>query len=112
MQREIWFVEVPGCGENSGKVCNLVRALYGLKLSRAAYRALLSHFVQENLKFTPTRIEPDVYIRNNYKSDNKPYCEYFLVYIDDGMVSSHVPEPVMKQISEDFYIKIDEYGPP
>ena len=61
----IWFGVVPECDELRGKPHKLVRALCGLKASGAARRGMFSHFTQENLKFTPTRIDPDVYMRMN-----------------------------------------------
>ena len=38
----------------------IVRALYGSKSSGVAWRELFSHFIQEDLKFIPTRYDPDV----------------------------------------------------
>ena len=81
-REKIWFVSGPECCDNAVKVCKLVRALYVLKFSVEACRALFSNFIQEDLKFKPTRIDPDVYIINNYKSGNKPYWGYLLFYVN------------------------------
>ena len=64
-RERIWFEVVPERDELRGKPHKLVRALCGLKASGAAWRVMFSHFTQENLKFTPTRIDPDVYMRMN-----------------------------------------------
>jgi hypothetical protein len=112
-REKIWFVAGPECGpELHGKPCKLVRALYGLKSSGAAWRAMFSAFIINCLKFQPTRIDPDVYIRKNYRNGGNPYYEYLLVYVDDVLVVSNAPEDVMKEIGKEFEIKDREYGPP
>ena len=90
-REKIWFVAGPECGENAGKKCKLVRVLCGLNSSGSACRALLSHFNHKYLMFTPTGIYPDVCIIKNYKSDNKLYWEYLLVYVNDVLVIIHAP---------------------
>lgn len=110
-REKIWFVAGPECGDLHGKPCKLVRALYGLKSSGAAWRAMFSAFVVKSMGFTPTRADPDVYIRKNYRN-NSEYYEYLLVYVDDVLVVSHAPEDIMKQIGTEFEIKNNEYGPP
>ena len=77
-REKIWFVAGKECGEYAGQPCKLVRALYGLKSSGAAWRAMFSDFIQKTLGFTPTRIDADVYIRRNTKPDGVPYYEYLL----------------------------------
>ena len=111
-RERIWFEAGSECGELKGKACRLVRALYGLKSSGAAWRAMFSNFICEELGFTPTRADPDVYIRKNFKPDGQAYYEYLLVYVDDVLVVSHDPEKIMKAIGKRFEIKNNEYGPP
>jgi len=111
-REKIWFVAGPECGKYSGMVCKLTRALYGLKSSGAAWRAMFSTFIKTGLGFTPTRVDPDVYIRKNVKLNGNPYYEYLLVYVDDVLVISHAPEEIMKGIGKEFEIKNNEYGPP
>ena len=88
----------------------LVRALYGLKSSGAAWRAMFSTFITEHLKFKSTRIDPDVYIRRNHKKNGQPYYEMLLVYVDDVLLISHAPDEVMEQIAGEFEIKNNEWG--
>jgi hypothetical protein len=61
-REHIWFVAGPECGDLCGVPCKLVRALYGLRSSGAAWRAMFSSFVTNSLNFKPTRADPDVYI--------------------------------------------------
>ena len=85
----IRFVAGPECGECCGMVCKLVRALYGLKSSGAAWRAMFSTFIVNELGFTPTRADPDVYMRSQKNANGWPYYEYLLVYVDDVLAISH-----------------------
>lgn len=112
-REKIWFVAGPECGpELNGMACKLVRALYGLKSSGAAWRAMFAAFVINVLDFKPTRADADVYMRKNFRDGGKAYYEYLLVYVDDILIVSHAPEEVMKQIGKEFEIKNNEYGPP
>ena len=112
-RENIWFEAGAECGpELQGMVCKLVRALYGLKLSGAAWRAMFAAFVINTLDFKPTRADADVYMRKNFRESGLAYYEYLLVYVDDILVVSHAPEEVMKQIGSEFEIKNDKYGPP
>jgi hypothetical protein len=104
-REKIWFVAGPECGaELCGTPCKLVRALYGLKSSGAAWRALFSAFITNSLDFQPTKIDPDVYMRKNHRNGGSPYYEYLLVYVDDVLVISHAPAEVMEQIGKEFEI--------
>ena len=112
-RERIWFVAGAECGPDlQGCVCKLVRALYGLKSSGAAWRAMFSEFIVNIMGFKPTRADADVYMRRNIRNGGTPYYEYLLVYVDDVLVVSHAPEDVMVQIGNEFEIKNGEYGPP
>ena len=112
-REKIWFVAGKECGPDlEVKPCKLVRALYGLKSSGAAWRAMFSHFIINTLGFLPTRIDPDVYYRKNCRPNGEAYYEYVLVYVDDVLAISHDPTTIMKGIGEHFTIKDDKYGEP
>ncbi len=112
-RERIWFVAGAECGPDlQGCVCKLVRALYGLKSSGAAWRAMFSEFIVNIMGFKPTRADADVYMRRNIRNGGTPYYEYLLVYVDDVLVVSHAPEDIMVQIGNEFEIKNGEYGPP
>ena len=111
-REKIWFVAGPECGDElNGIPCKLVQALYGLKSSGAAWRALFSAFITNCLEFQPTKIDADVYMRKNFQNGS-PYYEYLLVYVDEVLVLSHAPGDIMVQIGKEFEIKNGEYGPP
>ena len=111
-REKIWFKAGPECGENAGKVCKLVRALYGLRSSGAAWRDMFSNFIKEVLDFTPTTMDPDVYIRKSFKTGSgEAYYEYLLVYVDDILVFSEKPSAIMEKIGVHFTLK-DGFGEP
>ena len=112
-REKIWFVAGKECGPNlEGRPCKLVRALYGLKSSGAAWRAMFSNFVTNTLGFTPTRIDPDVYYRKSIRPDGDAYYEYMLVYVDDVLAISLNPTEIMVEIGKHFTIKDNKYGEP
>ena len=112
-REKIWFVAGAECGPDlQGCVCKLVWALYGLKSSGTAWRAMFSEFVINVMGFKPTRADADVYMRRNLRNGGTPYYKYLLVYVDDVLVISHAPEELMKQIGSEFEIKNGKYGPP
>jgi hypothetical protein len=69
-------------GEEEGRIAIIVRALYGLKSSGAAWHAFFAQSLTD-LGFISCKSDPDVWRRRSIKSDNTPYYEYILVYVDD-----------------------------
>ncbi len=112
-REQIWFVAGAECGENyKGMVCKLVKALYGLKSSGASWRTMFWMFITNKMHFTPTRADPDVYLRVAHKPDGTPCYKYLLAYVDDILALSHDPTGIMKDIGKEFQIKDNKYGPP
>jgi len=93
-----------------GKAVLIVRALYGLKSSGAAWRAHLANTLQQ-LGYKSCLANPDVWFRPAMKENGYQYCEYVLVYVDDLLVLSHQGEKTMKAL-EDFYHLKDDFAPP
>jgi hypothetical protein len=59
-REKIWFVAGPEFGSRQGQVIKVVRALYRLKSSGAAWRTLLQQTIVD-MGFTSTIADPDVY---------------------------------------------------
>lgn len=96
--------------ELQGQSVLIVRALYGLKSSGAAWRAHLAGTLQ-SLGFNSCLADPDVWFRAATKPDGFEYYEYLLVYVDDLLVLSHNPIAVMKALG-DFYRLKDGFEKP
>lgn len=60
---EVVYMEMPEGFAQSGMVCRLKRSLYGLKQSPRNWRILFTTFLIENLGFTSTVSDPNVFTR-------------------------------------------------
>jgi hypothetical protein len=96
--------------ELEGQNVIIVRALYGLKSSGAAWRAHLANTLQ-SLGYTSCLADPDVWFKAAMKPCGFEYYEYVLVYVDDVLVLSHQPEVTMKAL-ETFYRLKDGFAEP
>ena len=90
-------------GSNHGKTMTITKALYGLKSSGAAFWSLLAEKLDQ-IGYTASRGDPDVWFRPIQKGDRK-YYEYVLVYVDDLLVVSFNPMQTMDQLSATFKFK-------
>jgi hypothetical protein len=93
-----------------GQTVIVVRAMYGLKSSGAAWHAQLSSTLQ-SMDFTPSLADPDVWIRAAAKPNGYEYYEYILVYVDDLLVISHDPSKAMKTIQLAYRLKEEPTSP-
>jgi hypothetical protein len=90
--------------ELQGQSLLIVKALYGLKSSGAAWRSHLAGTLH-SLGFTSSLADPDVWYRAATKPDGFQYYEYLLVYVDDMLVISHDPVAIMKTMEEFYRLK-------
>ena len=112
-REKIWFKAGLECGnELVGKVCKLIRALYGLKSSGASWRKMFKDHIVQHLGFTPSITDPDMYYRKAKRPDGSMYYELLLVYVDDVLAMSHSPRDIMAGIASHFEIKNDEISEP
>ena len=94
-----------------GKVLIICKALYGLKLSGAAWRQHLSSSIN-SLGFKSFRGNPDLYLRAACKSDSAEYYEYLLAYVDGILCISHATAPIMKDLETLNCLKESSVDPP
>jgi hypothetical protein len=104
------------CGPEFGPSCEnqyaiIVRALYGLKSSGAAWRAHLASTMQE-LNFISCLADPDVWLRPAQKADGTEHYEYVLIYTDDFLCISSDPRNILDSIGKHFKLKPDSIKPP
>ena len=66
------------------------KALYGLKSSGEAFRALLAERLHE-IGVLLSKSDPDLWMRPGIKPDEFEYWEHILCYVDDVMCVSHDP---------------------
>ena len=94
-----------------GKVLIVSKALYGLKSSGAAWRNHLSSSIQD-MGFTSSRGDPDLYFRAACKDDGTEYYEYLLVYVNDIICVSHKTKEIMDEFAQLYRLKEGSIGPP
>lgn len=110
-REKIYTVAGPEFGSESGQIMIIVRALYGLKSSGAAFRALLAETLHD-LGYKPTKADPDVWIRPAVKPDGFEYYELVLCYVDDVLGISDDPMKTMSGIQSNFKLKDDKIVEP
>ena len=110
-REKIWTRAGPEFGSDQGKIMIVVRALYGLKSSGAAFRALLAETLHD-LGYVPSKADPDVWMRPAVKSNGFTYYEYVLCYVDDVLCISDQAMNTMKGIQETFKLKDDKIEEP
>ena len=89
-REKIWTIAGPEFGDEQGKIMLVVRALYGLKSSGAAFRSFLAERLYQ-MEYVPSQADHDVWMRPAVKPDGFEYYEYVIVYVDDVMSISHNP---------------------
>jgi Reverse transcriptase (RNA-dependent DNA polymerase) len=110
-REKIWFEGGLECGEDKGKVCVIVRSLYGLKSAGAAFRATLAQLLQD-LGYESSKADPDVWMREAVKPNDHKYYEMLFVYVDDILAVSHQAEEAIKEITTFFKAKDGSIKPP
>jgi hypothetical protein len=111
VREKVYFIAGDEFGApRKGKPVMIVKALYGLKTSGAAWRA---HFADtlNSMGFTSSLADPDVWYRADCKPNGFEYYSYILVCIDDILVISHQPQAMMTIIAKSFRLK-DDYAQP
>ena len=83
------------------------KALYGLKSSGAAFRALLASTIWD-LGFRTTRSYPDIWLKPGVKPDKFKYYEMILCYVDDVITMSSKPMLIIDGIKATFKLKGDK----
>ena len=96
---------------DTGKPFKIVKALYGLKSSGAAFRAHLAEQL-DVIGFRSSIADLDVWMCPAVKQDGEKYYEYILVYVDDILCISVDPRRPMNDISRTLRFKKDKIEPP
>ena len=111
-QEKIWCVAGKEFGEEEGSILIVEQALYGLKASGAAFRAIPSETITD-AGFRACKGDPDVYIWPATKADGFEYYEMILCYVDDIMCVSHRAKETLREVVEaQFKLKGDSVEPP
>jgi Reverse transcriptase (RNA-dependent DNA polymerase) len=108
---KVFTITGPEFGDESNRVAILVRALYGLKSSGAAWHACFAQSLFD-LGFVSCQSDPDIWRRGATKKDGLKYFEYVLVYVDDLLVISEEPDGILEPLSEEYKYRLKDVGTP
>ena len=103
-REKLWTIAGPEFGSDSGSVMIIVRALYGLKSSGAAWRAKLAETL-DAMGYKPTEADPDVWMRRAVKPSGEEYWAYMLIYVDDCLHIHHDPDIDMTVLNGFYRLK-------
>ena len=101
----------PEFGSEEGNIFIIVRALYGLKSSGAAFRALLAETLHD-MWYVPSYADEDVWMRPAIKKNKQTYWEYSLVYVDNVPAIIENLKTTMQSIQSKFKLKGYKIEPP
>lgn len=99
-------------GEESGRIAVIVRALYGLKSSGAAWHTMFAQSPLSDLGFMSCKSDPDVWRRPAVKSNSFKYYEYILVYVDDCIIVSEHPKNILDKFETELNYRLKDVGEP
>ena len=88
-----------------GKKAQIVRALYGMKSSGAAWHDMISSFLKYDMKFNMCLADNDTWFKADIKKDGTKYYTYICIYVDDILICSENPKKYMDQLGTAFLLK-------
>ena len=95
----------------AGRICKIVRALYGLPIAGASFRAYLTKDLR-SLGYVSCKADPDVHMRRVVKEDGTEYWEYLIAYVDDLLCCGTNPQHQLETIEKRFKLKDGTIGEP
>ena len=110
-REKIWTRAGPEFGSEVGTIFMVRKALYGLKSAGAAFRSLLAETLHD-IGYTPTKADPDVWLRPAVKADGFQYYELILCYVDDILSISADPAVSLRGLQDTFKLKDDKVEVP
>ena len=99
-------------GSEAGRKILMIKVLYGLKISGAAFREFLADTLYEMVYRLIFFFDPDIWLRPAVKPDGFYYCKYILCCVDNVLCISHNPRKLMGSIQDYFNIKDKNVEPP
>ena len=110
-KEKVYTTAGPEFGQNAGRPVLIVRALYGLKSSGAAFRNHLAQILRD-IGFASSKADPDVWLRAATKSDGTPIYEYCLCYVDDVLAIVMEPKKFIALLQSKYTLKQSSVGEP
>jgi hypothetical protein len=101
---KVWTVLGPEFGEDAGKRALIVRAMYGLTYTGAAFRNHMASCM-DHLGWKPCLADRDLWMKeDNRPGDGVKYWAYILIYVVDILCVHHCPGTSLDHIYKYFKI--------
>jgi hypothetical protein len=105
LTEKVWSVLGPEFGYDAGKRALIVRALYGLNSTGAAFRTHLAECMK-HLGWKPCRDDRDLWMKAETRPDDGVlYWAFIMIYVDDIFCVYHDPGAPLKNVDEYFKTK-------
>lgn len=105
LEEDIYMKQPIGFDDNSGKVCKLLKSLYGLKQASRCWNHTFTNFIK-GFGFKSSDADPCVFVRS---IDNKKVI--LAIYVDDGLVAAESDSEIdiiLHEMQKSFEIKVFE----
>lgn len=102
LEEDVYMKQPIGFNDDSGKVCKLIKSLYGLKQASRCWNKKFSAFI-EKFRFIVCESDPCVFVRTANGSRL-----LLAIYVDDGLIAASNEkeiEPVINYLQMEFEIK-------
>ena len=104
---KLYIIAGPEFKELQGHLLIMVKALYGTRSGGARWHNRLFDILQE-LKFKPSKADPDVWMR---PEPGGTCYEYIAVYVDDLAIAAKDPQAFCNELKEKYNLKLKGVGP-
>jgi hypothetical protein len=102
---KVWTVLRPEFGDDAVKRALIVRSLYGLKATGAAFRNHLAEYMK-HLGWNTCRADRDLWMKAETRPDDGVlYWAYIMIYVDDILCVYHDPGALLAKLDEYFKMK-------
>lgn len=105
LEENVYMSQPIGYDDGSGRVCKLLKSLYGLKQASRCWNRKFTSFVNR-FGFRASKYDPCVFVCNGENG-----MLILAIYVDDGLVAAEKQEaiePVIKHLQQEFEIKVFE----
>ena len=104
---KLCIIAGPEFKELQGHLLIMIKALYGTRSGGARWHDRLFDILQE-LKFKPSKADPDAWIR---PEPGGTCYEYIAVYVDDLAIAAKDPQAFCNELKKKYNLKLKSVGP-
>ena len=103
---KFYIVGGPEFQELEGYILIFLKALYGLKSSGKRWAEVI-HGILRDMKFTPSKADPCIWLR---KAPNSRCYEYIAVSVDDLCIAAESPSTIIDILKTKYHLEVKGVG--